>query len=260
MSINLLNIAKETAINAGKILLDGFGTNFSIKSKQGIHNLVTEYDIKSENYIINRIKSEVPNSIFLAEESGSSSDNCEEKIKWIIDPLDGTVNFAHNIPIFSVSIAAEINGKIFVGVIYNPITNELFYAQQGEGSFLNGEKIAVSKISTFEEAFLVTGFPYRPGAGNYRSAELFVNVVQKGIPIRRLGSAALDLAYVAAGRFDGFWEMELNPWDVAAGCLIVKEAGGVVSHYDLSEYSIHSNTILATNGLIHKEASNFLTI
>ncbi len=258
MEKELLQIAKIAAINAGKILKEGFGTNFNIRSKEGKHNLVTEYDLKSENSIIEFLKKEVPNSVFLAEESGKSVDYDRNAIKWIIDPLDGTVNYAHNIPIFCVSIAAEINNQIYIGVIYHPLLDELFYAIKGHGAYLNEIPITVSTVDKFENAFLVTGFPYRPGKSNYRSAQLFVDVVQRGIPIRRLGSAALDLAYVASGRFDGFWELELNPWDVAAGYLLVQEAGGLVTDYGLNAYSIYSKSILATNGLIHNSSSEFL--
>lgn len=259
MEKELLTIAKNAAKIAGNILVEGFGTNYNIRSKEGRHNLVTEYDLRSENAIIEFLSKEVPNSVFLAEESGKSQQFDSDAIKWIVDPLDGTVNFAHNIPIFSISIAAEINQQIYVGVVYHPILDEMFYALKGHGAYLNDKIISVSTIDNFENAFLVTGFPYRPGESNYRSAELFIEVVQKGIPIRRLGSAAIDLAYVAAGRFDGFWEMELNPWDVAAGYLLVTEAGGMVTDYHLNPYSIYSNSILATNGLIHQSASNFLT-
>jgi len=258
MEKELLQIAKVAAINAGKILTEGFGTTFNVRSKEGKHNLVTEYDVKSENSIIEFISKEVPNSVFLAEESGKSVNYNENAIKWIIDPLDGTVNFAHNIPIFSVSIAAEINNEIYLGVVYHPLMNEMFYALKGHGAYLNNQIISVSTIDKFEDAFLVTGFPYRPGKSNYRSAELFIEVVQRGIPIRRLGSAALDLAYVAAGRFDGFWEMELNPWDVAAGFLLVQEAGGRVTDYHQNPFSIFSKSILATNGLIHNSSAIFL--
>jgi myo-inositol-1(or 4)-monophosphatase len=259
MNKEFLKIAIEASLRAGKILRNGFGTAFKIRSKEGRHNLVTEYDIRSENEIIDFIKKEIPDSVFLAEESGRSALNNESKVRWIIDPLDGTVNFAHNIPIFSISIAAEVNNELVAGVVYHPLLDELFTASKGGGAFLGTNKIKVTKIDEFHSAFLVTGFPYRTGSSNSRSAELFINVVQNGIPIRRLGSAALDLAYVAAGRFDGFWEMELNPWDVAAGVLLIREAGGLVTKYDMSDYTIYDNSILATNGLIHKASSIFLT-
>ncbi|MCE5305420.1 MAG: inositol monophosphatase family protein [Chloroherpetonaceae bacterium] len=254
----LLDLSIFAALKSGDILKEGFGTHYSIRSKEGKHNLVTEFDIKSEETIINILKKEVPDSEFLAEESGISNSLQGQSVKWVIDPLDGTVNFAHNIPIFSISIAAVIDGEIKCGVIYNPLNGELFTAMKGNGAFLGKKKLQTSNISSLLDAFLVTGFPYKAGAANNKSAELFINVVQRGIPIRRLGSAALDLAYVAAGRFDGFWEMELRPWDVAAGVIIVQEAGGIVSQFDNSPFNLGDETILATNGLIHSEVSNFL--
>jgi len=258
MNTELLNIAIEASKRAGKILKKGFGTKFSTKNKEGRHNLVTEFDFQSEQTIIEFISKEVPNSIFEAEESGNTGAEMQDAIKWIIDPLDGTVNFAHNIPIFSVSIAAILNNQITIGVVFQPILNELFTAIIGKGAFLNGKKLQVSSTKKLDDSILVTGFPYKVNGSSFNGSQLFIDVVQRGIPIRRLGSAALDLAYVAAGRFDGFWEEELNPWDVAGGVLLVREAGGLVTKYDLSEFSIYSNSILATNGVIHKETSNFL--
>ncbi|OGU56899.1 MAG: hypothetical protein A2X64_02600 [Ignavibacteria bacterium GWF2_33_9] len=255
----ILRVAQDAAIKAGELLKIGYGTAFTINSKEGLHNLVTEYDIKSENIIIETLKAAFPDSTFLAEESGELHSGNSGNIKWIVDPLDGTVNFAHNIPIFSVSIAAEIANEIVVGVIYQPLLNELFTATKDGGAYLNRTKIQVTDIQDLKSAFLVTGFPYKATSKNSRSAELFINVVQQGIPIRRLGSAALDLAYVAAGRFDGFWELELNPWDVAAGVLLIREAGGNVTQYDMSKYSVYDKSILATNGLIHQAASDFLS-
>lgn len=258
MNEELLEIAKNAALLAGKILKNGFGTSFTIKSKEGRHNLVTEFDYLSENTIIEFIKKEIPDSVFLAEESGLTQNSKSNQIRWIIDPLDGTVNFAHNIPIFSVSIACEINNSLKVGVVYQPLLDELFIASDGGGAYLNNSKLHVTNTNEFDGSFLVTGFPYKQSMTNNKSAELFINVVQRGIPIRRLGSAALDLAYIAAGRFDGFWEMDLNPWDVAAGVLLIREAGGKVTQYNMDDYSIYDKTILATNGLIHKESSDFL--
>lgn len=254
----LLDLSIQAAIKSGEILKKGFGTNYSVRSKEGKHNLVTEFDIKSEQTIIDFLKKEIPTSDFLAEESGLSNSNNNHSIKWVIDPLDGTVNFAHNIPIFSISIAAVVDGEILTGLILNPMNDELFTAIKGGGAYLKDDKLKVSKTQSLLDSFLVTGFPYRSGAANNRSAELFIKVVQQGIPIRRLGSAALDLAYVAAGRFDGFWEMELRPWDVAAGIILVQEAGGIVSQFDRTHYHLGDDTILATNGIIHSEVSNFL--
>ena len=234
----------------GKILRQGFGTSFKISSKEGKNNLVTEYDNKSEKAIIDLIKSRFPSHRFWAEESGITG-NDDSEITWIIDPLDGTVNFAHNLPIFSVSIAAIKGKEILCGVVYHPILDELFVAVKGQGATLNGEKISPSKTDDLSSAFLVTGFPYNVHENPGQCIDHFVWVVQSGIPIRRLGSAALDLAYVACGRFDGFWEINLHPWDVAAGVLLVREAGGTVSQYDGADYWITNDNMLSTNGIIH---------
>ncbi len=255
---NLIEFIKDTAVNAGKILKEGYGTKFKISSKDGINNLVTEYDHKAEEYIISRIKETYPNDSVLAEESGKTGDKDSDHINWIVDPLDGTVNFAHGIPIFSVSIAAELKGEIIAGAIYQPILDELFWAEKGNGAFLNGHKMHVSETNDFKRAFLVTGFPYNVSENPCNCVDLFVKFVQQGIPVRRLGSAALDLAYVAAGRFDAFWELELKPWDVAAGVLLVKEAGGNVTQFDNSEYTVYDKTLLASNAKIHDKASSVL--
>ncbi|MES2766684.1 MAG: inositol monophosphatase family protein [Bacteroidota bacterium] len=257
----LLQCAIEAAKTAGAILKEGFGTSFKTENKEGVHNLVTEYDHKAENAIIELIKSKFPSHTFLAEESGASGikNLLKDHVRWIIDPLDGTVNFAHNIPIFCVSVAAELNGEIVAGAIYQPITDELFTAFKGGGAFLNGKKIEVTTTDLLKDSILVTGFPYNVSENPHGCIDHFSALLKLGLPVRRLGSAAIDLAYVAAGRFDGFWEVRLQPWDVAAGWLIVEEAGGKMSHYDLTEYSLGTGTMLATNGKIHRELSELLT-
>lgn len=254
----LTKTAIETAKIAGEILRKGFGTHFCIESKEGKNNLVTEYDRLSESAILSFIKGKYPNHSFLAEESGESGNAKHDDVMWVIDPLDGTVNFAHALPVFSVSIAAVKDNKILSGVVYHPILDELFVAENGNGAFLNGKKISVSTNNDMETSFLVTGFPYNVNENPNNCIDHFVSIIQKGIPIRRLGSAALDLAYVACGRFDGFWEINLHPWDVAAGVLLVQEAGGNVTQYSEKEYNIFNNSILATNGMIHKVAAKSL--
>jgi myo-inositol-1(or 4)-monophosphatase len=252
-------LAIEAAIQAGEILRHGFGTRFSISSKQGTHNLVTEYDHKSEKFIIDFIRHHIPHSKFLAEESGESGDD-EENLVWIIDPLDGTVNFAHEIPVFSVSIAAEKKGEVISGVVFAPITNELFVAEKGKGAFLNGTPIRVTPTQELKGSILATGFPYNLAENPFHCIEHFVDILRLGIPIRRLGSAAIDLAYIAAGRFDGFFEVSLAPWDSAAGVLLVNEAGGKVTHWDQSPFSVREKTpILATNGHIHEALAKVLS-
>jgi len=260
---NLLNCAKDSALKAGEILKDGFGTIFEIRNKEGKNNLVTEFDLKAEKIIIDNIKSKFSNHSFLAEESGKSgvkSFSNPENIRWIIDPLDGTVNYAHNLPIFSVSIAAELNGEIICGVIYQPILNELFYATKGSGAFKNDKQIKVSKNTDIDTAFMVTGFPYNAYSNPGKCIDQFCTVLGKGIPVRRLGSAAMDLAYVASGVFDGFWEVSLKPWDVAAGLLLVKEAGGQISHYDGKRHTFDNESIVASNGLLHKDILKLIKI
>lgn len=256
----LLDVQK-IARQAGYILLDGLGKEFDIFHKEGKNNLVTKFDHLSEEFIISSLSKIYPSSIFLAEESATYENFVDSKdsFLWIIDPLDGTVNFAHNLPIFSVSIALKINQELMLGVIFNPNLNEMFYGIKGGGAFLNGEKLKVSSCNNLDDAFLVTGFPYNIDSNPGGCIEQFVSMLRRGIPVRRLGSAALDLAYVSAGRLDGFWEINLKPWDTAAGVLLVEEAGGIVSQYNLEKYSIFDNNILATNGLIHKQLAETLT-
>lgn len=253
MFSEITNTAIQVALGAGKILLDGFGSDFKIDSKEGRNNLVTEYDKKSEKYIIDTISKAFPTHSFLAEESGKSQNFHTDDIIWVVDPLDGTVNFAHNLPIFSVSIAAVKNNEILTGVVYHPILNELFVAEKGKGAFLNDKPISVSKNADLATSFLVTGFPYDPNTTHKKCICSFSDFIGMGIPVRRLGSAALDLAYVANGRFDGFWEIKLNPWDVAAGILLVREAGGKVTQYDGTEAGINDESLVATNSLIHND-------
>ena len=254
---NLTLVAIEAALQAGDLLRHGFGTSFSIASKEGKHNLVTEYDYLAEKSIIDFIKKSVPDSHFLAEESGKTGPS--DGLLWIIDPLDGTVNFAHQIPFFCVSIGVEKKGKIVAGVIFDPIHHELFTAELGKGAYLNGKKIAVSPVSDLQKAMLATGFPYNLSENPFHCIEHFIDIVKLVIPVRRIGSAAIELAYVATGRIEGFFEVGLSPWDCAAGKLLIEEAGGVVSHWDQTPFDIHSHLpILASNGHLHKETALIL--
>jgi myo-inositol-1(or 4)-monophosphatase len=243
-------VATQAALQAGALLRSGFDTQFSVKSKEGIQNLVTEYDHASEEAIIGLIRRHFPEHGILAEESGASK---KHTVTWIIDPLDGTVNFARSIPVFSVSIAVAIEQQIVSGVVYQPMTQEIFIAEKGKGAFLNGKQIFVSKADHFNSALLATGFPYNVDQNPLQCIEKFAQLQAKGVPIRRLGSAALDLAYLAAGRFDAFWEVGLNSWDIAAGKLLVEEARGTVTHWDGSRHKIFGyETLLASNGLLHQ--------
>lgn len=253
----MLNFAMETAREAGQILLEKYGRKINI-SKKGDINLVTEADLASEKLIIERIKTYYPKHSILAEESGEAVIiGGENKFKWIIDPLDGTTNFAHGYPAFCVNIALEHEGEIVVAVTFDPTRNEMFSAEKGNGAFLNNRRIYVSETEKLSESLLVTGFPY-----NFKEKENFARhltdflLFSRGV--RRDGSAAIDMAYVACGRFDGFWEEGLNPWDVAAGKLLIEEAGGKVTYYDNSPLSIYSPPILASNGFIHAEMSEIL--
>lgn len=257
--LNAMNALLQTAIDAaqkaGKVLKEGFGTDYTISSKSQIHDLVTEYDHKSEAIIIETIRSSFPDHQILTEESGHHASDGD--ITWIIDPLDGTVNFAHGIPFFCVSIAAIQGSDILCGVIYSPMTEELFSAEKDGGAFLNGHSYKVTQQNSLLHSFLVTGFPYSVKENPLHCIEHFAHIVGMGIPIRRLGSAALDLAYIAVGRFDGFWEVALQPWDMAAGALLVKEAGGIVIDYSGNDLNVmQSSSIIAGNSNIVKALRN----
>lgn len=245
------NTLLKAITEAGIILKDNFAGNFKIESKDMIANLVTEIDKKSEKKIIEVIKNDFPEHNILSEEIGALTQ--ESNYKWIIDPIDGTVNYAHSIPITCISIGIEKDGEVIMGAVYNPMMDELFFAEKGEGSYFNEKRIYVSKEDNFAKALLVTGFPYDSSRNPHKPAEVFARVVYNDIPVRRLGSAALDLCWTAMGRFEGFWEYNLNAWDVAAGCIILTEAGGKLSDFNGSALSIYQREILATNGLIHEQ-------
>jgi myo-inositol-1(or 4)-monophosphatase len=246
---------KGTLIDAAKAgaseILRYFNKDFKISNKEGINNLVTEADHASEAAIMKIIHKRFPDHQVLGEESGASKTVSEWK--WIIDPIDGTVNFAHGIPLNCVSIAVEKNGEIIMGAVYNPHMNEFYFAELNAGATLNDKPIRVSKETAVLKSCLVTGFPYTYINMPNGPLEVFERFIKKGIPVRRLGSAAIDLCWVAAGRFDGFYEHKLEPWDSAAGYLIVTEAGGMVTDHKGDPYSIYQHQVLATNGLIHKE-------
>lgn len=225
--------------------------NLKISNKEGINNLVTEADHASEKAIMDTIREQFPDHFILSEETGEH--RMDSDYKWIIDPIDGTVNYAHGIPICCVSIAVEHKGKMILGAVHNPFLNEFYFAERGAGATLNGEKIQVSNKSSVLNACLVTGFPYTYLDMPNGPLQVFERFIRKGIPVRRLGSAAMDLCWVAAGRFDGFYEHKLEAWDSAAGFLIVEEAGGRVTDFEGTYYSPYQPRILATNGAIHDE-------
>ncbi len=241
----------QATTSAGAIMQEYFNSSFQISNKEGINNLVTEVDHKSEAAIIQIIQKEFPSHSILSEETGSIT--IDGSYKWIIDPIDGTVNYANGIPICAVSIGLEQDGKIILGAVYNPFINELFVAERGMGATLNDKKISVSTTTQVVKSCLVTGFPYTYLDTENSPLDVFSRFIKKGIPVRRLGSAAVDLCWVAAGRFDGFYEHKLEVWDSAAGWLIVEEAGGKITRLDGSPFNPYQHGLIASNGIIHDE-------
>ena len=246
---NMKEVLLKATLEAGKIIQRYFNGTFKINNKEGINNLVTEVDKFSEDKIIEIIREHFPGHSIISEEVGELIQDSD--YQWIIDPIDGTVNFAHGIPICCVSIALKHKEDLLLGAVYNPMMNELFFAEKGKGATLNGIPIAVSTKTDFKKACLVTGFPYKWPESKEHPIKVFERFIMEGLPIRRLGSAAIDLCWVACGRFDGFWEYNLSSWDVAAGYLIVQEAGGIITNFEGSPYNVFERETLATNGLIH---------
>ncbi|HEY9722330.1 MAG TPA: inositol monophosphatase family protein [Oscillatoriaceae cyanobacterium] len=244
----LLDFARRIAREAGQILHEGLSKPHEIRYKGAI-DLVTEMDVASEKHVISAIRARYPDHAILAEESGAS-ETANATHRWVIDPLDGTTNYAHGLPLFCVSIGLEVNGSMHLGVIYAPALDECYEAEVGHGAYCNGERIQVSETAELGKALLVTGFPYdvRVKSDNVVA---FANFIHTAQAVRRLGSAALDLAWVASGRFDGFWEPRLKPWDLAAGSVIVAEAGGRVTGYHGKPFSIYGDEVLASNGHLH---------
>jgi myo-inositol-1(or 4)-monophosphatase len=240
------------AVRAGAAELSRFfNQSFTISNKAGINNLVTEADHAAEKAIISVINEHFSDHYILSEESGEIFQ--DSNYKWIIDPIDGTVNFAHGIPLCCVSIGLEHEGEMILAAVYNPNMNELFFAEKGVGATLNEKPISVSKKPNVLNACLVTGFPYTYLDMPNGPLQIFERFIRKGIPVRRLGSAAIDLCWVAAGRFDGFYEHKLEAWDSAAGYLIVEEAGGMVTDFTGGKFSPYQPHVLATNGKIHED-------
>jgi myo-inositol-1(or 4)-monophosphatase len=246
----LLNFAIDMAREAGGLLMQKLGA--AKVSNKGDIDLVTEADLASENLIIERIRSYHPQHGILAEESGEAVlvGGKRSEWKWIIDPLDGTTNYAHGYPCFCVSIALEHEGVLEVGVVYDPVRDEMFAAERGRGATLNDRPIRVSEVEDLKDAMVCTGFPYNVRERPNFTRD-FANFTMAAQAVRRDGSAALDLAYVACGRFDGFWEDGLSPWDIAAGKLLIEEARGKVTNFDNEPLSIYTLKVLASNGLVH---------
>jgi myo-inositol-1(or 4)-monophosphatase len=243
-------VGEEVAREAGKFLMNHLHRGFTV-ARKGEINLVTEIDVAAEKLIVSRLTSAFPDHTVLAEEMHAQT--ARGAVTWIIDPLDGTTNYAHGFPVFSVSIGLEVEGIIEWGIVYNPNLEEVFTARRKGGAFLNGEPIQVSKTESLDASLLATGFPYDIRTSARNNLDYFRAFALHAQGVRRAGSAALDLCYVAAARFDGFWELSLNPWDCAAGYLMVREAGGKVTNWRGEFGSIYERECLATNSLIHEQ-------
>ncbi len=251
MDVDLtLDIAIKVAEDAGRLLMGYFGKSIRREAKS-VGNFVSEADRKAEELIVSKLKRHFPDSGFLAEE-GTLEDS-KNGLTWVIDPLDGTNNFLHGFPHWAVSIGATWNGSPLLGVIHHPPMREMMAAGLGRGCWLDGRKVTVSKVRHIPEALLATGFSYDTGETLRRSMRMFQAFQDNGQTIRRPGAAALDLACVAAGRFDGYWESGLKPWDCAAGLICVAEAGGTLSTYDGSDYVLGGHDLVVSNGLLHPE-------
>ena len=248
-----LATATEIVLQAGDIQLARRASGFTV-DKKGAIDLVTEVDLECERLCRRIIRERFPDHDVLAEELSSGPDERgRSSHRWVFDPLDGTTNYAHGLPIFCSSLALEVDGRREVAAVFDPTRQELFTAERGEGAFLNGRPVRVSSATQLVDALLVTGFPYDVHQGLGDLVELFAAFLGRARAVRRLGSAALDLCYVASGRFEGFWEQHLKPWDVAAGALIVEEAGGRISGMDGTGFNPASAHLVASNGLVHDE-------
>jgi myo-inositol-1(or 4)-monophosphatase len=245
-----LEFAIQLAFESGRIQKKYFQKTLSIMHKGEI-NLVTNVDLECEGRILELLGNKFPDDEVISEEKANTYE--AGKNRWIVDPLDGTTNYAHGYPFFCTSIAYEVDGEIIAGVVYNPIMDELFFARKGGGSFFNGEMMGVSTVSQIGQALLVTGFPYDIATNPNNNLNHWARFIMRAQALRRDGSAGLNLSYVAAGRFDGFWEVRLSPWDMAAGLLIVREAGGMVTSLSGEAFSLYEGGVLASNGLIHKQ-------
>ena len=246
-----LSTAIEAVVRAGDLQIAKFGTGVRV-DKKGTIDLVTEVDVEVERMFRALIAGRFPDHDVLAEELGDSGARGASH-RWVFDPLDGTTNFAHGVPIFCASLALEINGDAVVAAVYDPNRKELFTAEAGAGSWLNGQRLKASTNATVLESMLVTGFPYNIHQEADAFLKVFGQVLKRARAVRRLGSAAIDICWVAAGRMDGFWEASLKPWDTRAAALVLEEAGGTVTGMDGKQWVPEDGHILATNGLIHDE-------
>ncbi len=252
-----LNTASEAARLAGALLMRYYGrVKPEEVRKKSATDFISFVDEASEKTIIDFIKKRFPQHSVLAEESGGSRER--QGFRWIIDPLDGTKNYLSNVPVFAVSIALEQDGELIAGVVYDPVNDHLYAAAKGQGAFMNGAPIRVSPAQTLAESLLATGFPFKTKHLLHSYLRVFEEIFSQSLGVRRLGSAAMDLAYVASGTFDGFWEIGLKPWDVAAGALLVREAGGRVSDFWNGPAFLDSGYILASNGFLHQQTGEII--
>lgn len=247
----MIDTVIDIARQAGTIIREGFGKQFDFEYKTNESNLVTEYDQKSEAFIITEIRKQFPGHDILAEESGAHPAGSE--YRWVIDPLDGTTNFAHGLPLFSVSIGVQKHGETICGAVYDVMQDTMYAAESGSGAFRNGNPIHVSTKNTLAHSLLVTGFPYTIAQNPHSAFEIFTAITKQSRGIRRLGSAAIDFCYLAAGVFEAFWEVELHPWDMCAGKLLVEEAGGMVTDFTGKQTDIFTSHMVSSNRLVHDE-------
>ncbi|MBI5755774.1 MAG: inositol monophosphatase [Nitrospirae bacterium] len=257
MYADFLKVAEHAARVAGGIQMKHLGKPLEVEFK-GEVDIVTKVDRLSEEAIVAIIRDAYPDHQIMAEEGTAKKG--DSQYRWIIDPLDGTTNYAHAFPCFAVSIGLEVSGKVVAGVVYDPVRDECFTAVDGGGAYLNGRPIQVSTIDRLDRALLATGFPYDRREHADRYLVPFKNFLLKAQEVRRPGAASIDLCYLASGRIDGFWECKLHPWDVAAASVIVREAGGMMSDFSGNEYSVYGEETLASNGRIHTEMVEMLRL
>lgn len=253
----MIEIARQAALEAGSILMEHYGrVSAEAIRRKSQNDFLSFVDEQSEQVIVETIRSRYPEHTILAEEGGQTENS--SAYRWIIDPLDGTTNYLAGIPVFAVSIALEYQKELILGIVYDPIRKELFEAQKGQGAYLNGKPITVSTKKTLNESLIATGFPFKTKHFLVSYLQAFEDIFNRSIGMRRMGAAVIDLAYLAAGRFDGFWEIGLQPWDIAAGAVLIREAGGTIKDFWGSDDFLFKHYLLAGNGKIEHEIQTIL--